>query len=162
METPMRLSPHLLMNDKNFTVYMSSRPLANTASELTLEGAGMALAGSYHTIRELVTFDTCARFVRYVVTYQMSRAAIYGCGAAAMGCTGERSDHTAPLSHHPTRQCHCAEWGQHYPRHRPALHRRRQQGEGLKKARRTSWEVRRALLNPRLAGGRTPTLLCLR
>lgn len=54
----MRLSPHLLMNDKNFTVYMSSRPLANTASELTLAGAGRALAGSYHTIRGLVTFDT--------------------------------------------------------------------------------------------------------
>lgn len=68
METPMRLSPHLLMNDKNFTVYMSSRPLANTASELTLAAAGMALAGSYHLIRELVTFDTCAHFVRYVAT----------------------------------------------------------------------------------------------
>lgn len=64
----MRLSPHLLMNDKNFTVYMSSRPLVNTASGLTLAGAGMALAGSFHLIRELVTFDTCARFVRYVVT----------------------------------------------------------------------------------------------
>ena len=36
----MRLSPHLLMNDKNFTVYMSSRPLVNTASELTLAAAG--------------------------------------------------------------------------------------------------------------------------
>ena len=58
METPMRLSPHLLMNDKNFTVYMSSRPLVNTAAGLTLTAAGMALAGSYHTIRELVTFDT--------------------------------------------------------------------------------------------------------
>lgn len=68
METPMRLSPHLLMNDNIFTVYMGSRPLANTASGLTLAGAGMALAGSYHTIRELVTFDTCARFVRYVLT----------------------------------------------------------------------------------------------
>ena len=68
METPMRLSPHLLMNDKNFTVYMSSHPLANTATGLTLAAAVMALAGSYHTIRELVTFDTCARFVRYVVT----------------------------------------------------------------------------------------------
>lgn len=68
METPMRLSPHLLMNDKTFTVYMSSRPFANTASGLTLAAAGMALAGSYHLIRELVTFDTCARFVRYVVT----------------------------------------------------------------------------------------------
>lgn len=68
METPMRLSPHLLMNDKNFTVYMGSRPLANTASGLALAAAGMTLAGSYHTIRELVTFDTCARFVRYVVT----------------------------------------------------------------------------------------------
>lgn len=54
----MRLSPHLLMNDKIFTVYMSSRPLANTASGLTLAGAGMALADSYHTIRGLVTFDT--------------------------------------------------------------------------------------------------------
>lgn len=42
----MRLSPHLLMNDKNFTVYMSSRPLVNTASVLTLAAAGMALAGS--------------------------------------------------------------------------------------------------------------------
>lgn len=68
METPMRLSPHLLMNDKNFTVYMISRPLANTASGLTLAGAGMALAGSYHLIRGLVTFDTWSRFVRYVVT----------------------------------------------------------------------------------------------
>lgn len=46
MKTPMRLSPHLLMNDNIFTIYMSSRPLANTASGLTLEGAGMALAGS--------------------------------------------------------------------------------------------------------------------
>ena len=71
----MRLSPHLLMNDKIFTVYMSSRPLANTASGLTLAGAGMALAGagmalagSYHLIRELVTFDTWSRFVRYVAT----------------------------------------------------------------------------------------------
>ena len=54
----MRLSPHLLMNDKNFTVYMISRPLANTASGLTLAAAGRALAGSYHTIRGLVTFDT--------------------------------------------------------------------------------------------------------
>lgn len=68
METPMRLSPHLLMNDNIFTVYMGSRPLANTASGLTLAGAGMALAGSYHLIRELVTFDTYARFVRYVIT----------------------------------------------------------------------------------------------
>lgn len=68
MKTPMRLSPHLLMNDNIFTIYMSFRPLANTASELTLAAAGMTLAGSYHTIRELVTFDTCARFVRYVVT----------------------------------------------------------------------------------------------
>lgn len=68
METPMRLSPHLLMNDNIFTVYMGTRPLANTASGLTLAAAGMALAGSYHLIRELVTFDTCARFVRYVVT----------------------------------------------------------------------------------------------
>lgn len=58
METPMRISPHFLMNDKNFTVYMNSRSLANTASGLTLAAAGMALAGSYHTIRELVTFDT--------------------------------------------------------------------------------------------------------
>lgn len=64
----MRLSPHLLMNDKIFTVYMSYRPLANTASGLTLAGAGMALAGSYHLIRELVTFDTWSRFVRYVAT----------------------------------------------------------------------------------------------
>ena len=64
----MRLSPHLLMNDNIFTVYMGSRPLANTASELALAAAGMALAGSYHLIRELVTFDTCARFVRYVFT----------------------------------------------------------------------------------------------
>lgn len=64
----MRLSPHLLMNDKNFTVYMSSRPLANTASELTLVAAGRALADSYHTIRGLVTFDTWSRFVRYVAT----------------------------------------------------------------------------------------------
>lgn len=54
----MRLSPHLLMNDKNFTVYMSSRPLANTASELTLAAVERALADSYHTIRGLVTFDT--------------------------------------------------------------------------------------------------------
>lgn len=54
----MRLSSHLLMNDKIFTVYMSSRPLANTASELTLAAAGRALADSYHTIRGLVTFDT--------------------------------------------------------------------------------------------------------
>lgn len=54
----MRLSPHLLMNDKIFTVYMSSRPLANTASGLTLAAAGRALADSYHTIRGLVTFDT--------------------------------------------------------------------------------------------------------
>lgn len=61
METPMRLSPHLLMNDKNFTVYMISRPLANTAS-------GRALADSYHAIRGLVTFDTWSRFVRYVAT----------------------------------------------------------------------------------------------
>lgn len=68
METPMRLSPHLLMNDKNFTVYMISRPLANTASELTLAAAGMALAGSYHLIRELVTFDTWSRIVRNVAT----------------------------------------------------------------------------------------------
>lgn len=68
METPMRLSPHLLMNDKNFTVYMSSHPLANTASELTLVAAGRALADSYHLIRELVTFDTWSRFVRYVAT----------------------------------------------------------------------------------------------
>ncbi len=68
METPMRLSPHLLMNDKNFTVYMSTRPLANTASVLTLAAAGMALAGSYHTIRGLVTIDTWSRFVRYVFT----------------------------------------------------------------------------------------------
>lgn len=68
METPMRLSPHLLMNDNIFTVYMGSRPLANTASGLALAAAGMALVGSYHLIRELVTFDTCARFVRYVVT----------------------------------------------------------------------------------------------
>lgn len=59
METPMRLSPHLLMNDNIFTIYMSFRPLANTA-------AVMPLAGSYHLIRELVTYDTCARFVRYV------------------------------------------------------------------------------------------------
>lgn len=58
METPMHLSPHLLMNDKNFTVYMSSRPLANTASGLTLAAVERALADSYHTIRELVTFDT--------------------------------------------------------------------------------------------------------
>lgn len=58
METPMRLSPHLLMNDKKFTVYMSSRPLANTASGLTLAAVGRALVDSYHTIRELVTFDT--------------------------------------------------------------------------------------------------------
>ena len=64
----MRLSPHLLMNDKIFTVYMSSRPLANTASGLTLAGAGMALADSYHTIRGLVPFDTGARFIRYVAT----------------------------------------------------------------------------------------------
>lgn len=64
----MRLSPHLLMNDKIFTVYMSSRPLTNTAAGLTLAAAGRALADSYHTIRELVTFDTCARFVRYVLT----------------------------------------------------------------------------------------------
>ena len=64
----MRLSPHLLMNDKIFTVYMSSRPLANTASELTLATAGTALADSYHTIRGLVTFDTWSRFVRYVAT----------------------------------------------------------------------------------------------
>lgn len=68
MKTPMRLSPHLLMNDKTFTVYMSSRPLANTAAGLTLAGAGMALADSYHTIRGLVTFDTWSRFVRYVAT----------------------------------------------------------------------------------------------
>lgn len=68
METPMRLSPHLLMNDKNFTVYMNSRPLANTASGLTLAAAGRALADSYHAIRELVTFDTWSRFVRYVAT----------------------------------------------------------------------------------------------
>ena len=68
METPMRLSPHLLMNDKIFTVYMSSRPLTNTAAGLTLAAAGMALAGSYHLIRELVTFDTWSRFVRYVAT----------------------------------------------------------------------------------------------
>lgn len=64
----MRLSPHFLMNDKNFTVYMSSRPLANTASELTLVAAGMALAGSYHLIREPVTFDTWSRIVRNVAT----------------------------------------------------------------------------------------------
>lgn len=64
----MRLSQHLLMNDKIFTVYMSSHPLVNTASGLTLAGAGMALAGSYHTIRGLVTFDTWSRFVRYVAT----------------------------------------------------------------------------------------------
>lgn len=68
METPMRLSLHLLMNDNIFTIYMSFRPLANTAAGLTLAAVGMALAGSYHLIRELVTFDTCARFVRYVVT----------------------------------------------------------------------------------------------
>ena len=54
----MRLSPHLLMNDKIFTVYMSSRPLANTASELTLAAAGRALADSYHTIRDHVTSVT--------------------------------------------------------------------------------------------------------
>lgn len=62
----MHLSPHLLMNDKNFTVYMSSHPLANTAAGLTLVAAGRALADSYHLIRELVTFDTWSRFVRYV------------------------------------------------------------------------------------------------
>lgn len=64
----MRLSPHLLMNDKNFTVYMIYRPLANTASGLTLAAVERALAGSYHTIRGLVTFDTWSRFVRYVAT----------------------------------------------------------------------------------------------
>ncbi len=64
----MRLSPHFLMNDKNFTVYMSSRPLANTASELTLVAAGRALADSYHAIRGLVTFDTWSRFIRNVAT----------------------------------------------------------------------------------------------
>lgn len=64
----MRLSPHLLMNDKNFTVYMISRPLTNTAAGLTLAAAGRALADSYHTIRGLVTFDTWSRFVRYVAT----------------------------------------------------------------------------------------------
>ena len=64
----MRLSSHLLMNDKNFTVYMSSRPLTNTAAGLTLAAAGRALADSYHTIRGLVTFDTWSRFVRYVAT----------------------------------------------------------------------------------------------
>lgn len=64
----MRLSPHLLMNDKIFTVYMSSRPLTNTAAGLTLAAAGRALADSYHTIRGLVTFGTWSRFVRYVAT----------------------------------------------------------------------------------------------
>ncbi len=54
METPMHLSPHLLMNDKNFTVYMSSRPLANTASELTLAATGEGIGG-------LVSYDTWAR-----------------------------------------------------------------------------------------------------
>lgn len=49
----MHLSPHLLMNDKNFTVYMSSHPLANTASELTL-AAGEGIGG-------LVSYDTKAR-----------------------------------------------------------------------------------------------------
>ena len=58
-----------------------------------------------------------------------------------------RLDHTAPPSHLPTRQCHCAECGQHHPRHRPPLHRRRQQGKGLKKARRTFNEVQRDLPN---------------
>lgn len=61
----MRLSPHLLMNDKNFTVYMISRPLANTASELTLAAAGMALAGSYHLTRALVSYDTWPRDFRH-------------------------------------------------------------------------------------------------
>lgn len=50
----MRLSPHLLMNDKNFTVYMNSRSLANTAAGLTLVAAGEGIGG-------LVSCDTKAR-----------------------------------------------------------------------------------------------------
>ena len=49
------------------TTSRDSRPLGRAGEGLPA-AAGMTLAGSYHTIRELVTFDTCARFVRYVAT----------------------------------------------------------------------------------------------
>ena len=155
MKTPMRLSPHLLMNDKTFTVYMNSHSLVNTASGLTLAGAGMALTHAHRTVSTWLSDGVDVVIGRY------------RCRCRTVSMAHERHhafrlDHTAPLSHLPTRQSHYAEWRQHHPRHRPPLHRCRQQREGLKKARRTSWEVRRALLNPRLAGGRTPTPLCLR
>lgn len=51
---------------------------ASGASQVVVQQASADLqltsAGSYHTIRDLVPYDTCSRNISHVLTYRMTRA----------------------------------------------------------------------------------------